>query len=96
MIVTDDIQAGLDQIKQNVGFYVGGMGAKSFNVHKDHIGRLGFPDAAQEIKDLFMSGKRDDAMAAVPNELADEISLVGPKERIRERFRHGRIAMSHH
>ena len=86
VIVTDDIQAGLDQIKQNVGFYVGGMGAKSINVHKDHIGRLGFADAAQEIQDLFMSGKRDDAMAAVPNELADEISLVGPKERIRERL----------
>ena len=86
VIISDDVDAALAQIKQNVGFYVGGMGAKSFNVHKDHIGRLGFADEAQKVQDLFMAGRRDEAMAAVPDELADEISLVGPKERIRERL----------
>ena len=86
VIVDDDLDRALGQIKQNVGFYVGGMGAKSFNVHKDHISRFGFADAAEEIQDLFMSGKRDQAIAAVPDELADEISLCGPKERIRERL----------
>ena len=86
VIVDDDVQRALDQIKQNVGFYVGGMGAKNFNVHKDHVVRMGFGDAAERIQELFFAGRRDEAMAAVPNELCDEIALVGPRERIRERL----------
>jgi F420-dependent oxidoreductase-like protein len=86
VIIDDDLDRALMQVKQNVGFYVGGMGAKSFNVHKDHISRMGFADAADEIQALFMGGKRDQAIAAVPDQLADEISLCGPKARIRERL----------
>ena len=86
VIIDDDVDRALSRIKQNVGFYVGGMGAKSFNVHKDHVTRLGFGEEADHIQELFMSGRRDEAMAAVPDQLADEISLVGPKERIRERL----------
>ena len=86
VIIDDDVQRALDQIKQNVGFYVGGMGAKSFNVHKDHVTRMGFGDAADRVQELFFAGRRDEAMAAVPNELCDEIALVGPKARIRERL----------
>lgn len=86
VIIDDDVDRALGQIKQTVGFYVGGMGAKSFNVHKDHISRFGFADAAEKIQDLFLAGHRDQAIAAVPDDLADEISLVGPKERIRERL----------
>lgn len=86
VIIDDDLDRALLQVKQQVGFYVGGMGAKSFNVHKDHVSRFGFAEAADEIQELFMSGKRDQAIAAVPDQLADEISLCGPKERIRERL----------
>ena len=86
VILDDDVDRALMQVKQQVGFYVGGMGAKSFNVHKDHISRFGFADAAEEIQSLFMSGQRDQAIEAVPDQLADEISLCGPKERIRERL----------
>lgn len=86
VILDDDVDRALAQIKQSVGFYVGGMGAKSFNVHKDHITRFGFGEAADRIQELFMSGQRDQAIAAVPDELADEISLVGSKTRIRERL----------
>ena len=86
VVIDDDVNKARAQIKQNVGFYVGGMGAKTFNVHKDHVGRMGYADAAQEIQDLFMSGKRDEAFAAVPDELVDEIALCGPKERILERL----------
>jgi len=84
VVIDDDIDKARTQIKQNVGFYVGGMGAKTFNVHKDHVGRMGYADAAQEIQDLFMSGKREEAFAAVPDELIDEIALCGPKARIKE------------
>ncbi len=86
VIIDDDVQRALNQIKQNVGFYVGGMGAKSFNVHKDHVTRMGFGEAADRVQELFFAGRRDAAIAAVPNELCDEIALVGPKERIRERL----------
>ncbi|MFV2089517.1 MAG: LLM class flavin-dependent oxidoreductase, partial [Pseudomonadales bacterium] len=86
VIIDDDLDRALMQVKQQVGFYVGGMGAKTFNVHKDHISRFGFADAANEIQDLFMSGKRDQAIAAVPDQLVDEISLCGSKDRIRDRL----------
>ena len=86
VIVDDDVQRAINQVKQNVGFYVGGMGAKTFNVHKDHVTRMGFGEAADRIQELFLSGRRDEAIAAVPDELCDEISLLGPRERIRERL----------
>ena len=86
VIIDDDVQGALNQIKRNVGFYVGGMGARSFNVHKDHVTRMGFGEAAERVQQLFFAGRRDEAMAAVPNELCDEIALVGPKARIRERL----------
>jgi len=86
VIIDDDVNRALMQVKQQVGFYVGGMGAKSFNVHKDHVSRFGFAEAADRIQALFLAGKRDQAIAAVPDQLADEISLVGPKERIRDRL----------
>lgn len=85
--VNDDLEAALAPIKQQVGFYAGGMGAKSYNLHKNHIARLGFADAAEEIQDLFMSGERMRAFEAVPDALADEISLSGSKARILERIK---------
>ena len=89
VVVDDDVDRARAQIKQSVGFYVGGMGgmgAKTFNVHKDHVVRMGFGDAADEIQNLFMAGRRDEAYAAVPDQLVDEIALCGPEARIRERL----------
>ena len=85
-MIDDDADKARSQVKQNVGFYIGGMGAKTFNVHKDHVSRMGFGDAANEVQDLFMAGKRDQAFAAVPDQLVDEIALCGPKARIKERL----------
>jgi F420-dependent oxidoreductase-like protein len=84
--VTDDIAAGLVPIKASLGFYIGGMGAKSRNFHKELMARMGYEAEAQKIQDLFFEGKRGEAIAAVPDAFADEISLVGPRERIRERL----------
>jgi F420-dependent oxidoreductase-like protein len=86
VVIDDDVDKARSQVKQNVGFYIGGMGAKTFNVHKDHVSRMGFGDAANEVQDLFMAGKRDQAFAAVPDQLVDEIALCGPKARIKERL----------
>jgi hypothetical protein len=73
-------------MKATLGFYIGGMGAKKRNFHKELMGRMGFESEAQKIQDLFMAGKRQEAVAAVPNEFADELTLTGPIERIRERL----------
>jgi alkanesulfonate monooxygenase SsuD/methylene tetrahydromethanopterin reductase-like flavin-dependent oxidoreductase (luciferase family) len=62
------------------------MGAKGQNYHTKLMARMGYEDAAYEIQDLFFAGKRDEAIQAVPDEFADEISIVGPPSRIRERL----------
>jgi F420-dependent oxidoreductase-like protein len=84
--VTDDVASGLLPIKAMLGFYIGGMGAKQRNFHMELMSRMGFEAAAHEIQDLFFEGKRQEAIAAVPDQFADEISLVGPTERVRERL----------
>ena len=86
VVINDDLDSALAQVKQQVGFYVGGMGAKSYNVHKDHVSRMGFEAEANKIQELFLAGKRDEAIAAVPDQLVDEISLCGPRGRIQERL----------
>ena len=84
--VCDDISEGLLPVRQNLAFYIGGMGAKKANFHTELMGRMGFAAEASQIQELFMSGKRDEAVMAVPETFADEISLVGPVGRIRERL----------
>lgn len=84
--VTDDVATGLWPVKAALGFYIGGMGAKGQNYHTKLMARMGFEEEAYRIQDLFFEGKRDEAIAAVPDEFADEISLVGPADRIRERL----------
>lgn len=86
VVVDDDVANALWAIKATLGFYIGGMGAKSRNFHTELMARMGFEDEAHKIQDLFFEGKRDEAIMAVPNDFADEISLVGPKERIAERL----------
>jgi F420-dependent oxidoreductase-like protein len=84
--VTDDISAGLMPMRAAIGFYIGGMGSKKRNFHKELMGRMGFAAEAEKIQELFMEGKRSEAFAAVPEQFVDELSLVGPVERIRERL----------
>ena len=84
--VDDDVSRALWPIKATLGFYIGGMGAKSRNFHTELMARMGYEEQAHRIQDLFFDGKRDEAIAAVPDAFADEISLVGPKERIAERL----------
>jgi alkanesulfonate monooxygenase SsuD/methylene tetrahydromethanopterin reductase-like flavin-dependent oxidoreductase (luciferase family) len=71
-------------MKPILGFYIGGMGAKDMNFHKDVFGRMGYEKEADEIQRLFFEGKRDEAIATVPSEMVAEISLVGPTAKIRD------------
>jgi F420-dependent oxidoreductase-like protein len=84
--VTDDVPAALMPVKATLGFYIGGMGSRKRNFHMELMSRMGFEAEAQRIQDLFFEGRRAEAVQAVPDAFADEISLVGPPERIRERL----------
>jgi F420-dependent oxidoreductase-like protein len=86
VIVGDDVKACLAQVKPQLAFYIGGMGARNKNFYNDLACRYGYEAEAKQIQDLFLSGKRDEATATVPDALADEVSLCGPKERIKERL----------
>jgi F420-dependent oxidoreductase-like protein len=86
VVVDDDVQAAIDIVKWYLAFYIGGMGAKSKNFHLDVVSRLGFGDEAEHVQELFLSGDREGAVKAVPDELCDGIALCGPMERIAERL----------
>jgi F420-dependent oxidoreductase-like protein len=84
--VTDDVATALRPLKTMLSFYIGGMGARKRNFHMELMSRMGFEAEARKIQDLFFADRREEAAAAVPDRFADEISLVGPKERIRDRL----------
>ena len=85
--VADDVKATLAKMKPEVALYVGGMGHKDKNFHKDIMVRMGYGDAADRIQELYLAHRKEEAIAAVPDEWVDLKALVGPVARIRERFR---------
>ncbi|WP_310719499.1 LLM class F420-dependent oxidoreductase [Streptomyces lydicus] len=85
-VVCDDVAEGLLPVKAMLGFYIGGMGAAAKNFHADLMARMGFAEDARRVQRLFLEGRREEAVRAVPDAFADEISLVGPRERIAERL----------
>jgi F420-dependent oxidoreductase-like protein len=84
--LTDDVAGTIARMKPRVALYVGGMGARDHNFHKDAMVRRGYADAAERIQELFLAGRRDEAIAAVPDEYVDEGGLIGSPERIAQRF----------
>jgi F420-dependent oxidoreductase-like protein len=87
VVLTDDVRAALQSLKPRVALYVGGMGHRSVNFHKRAMAERGYGEAADRIQELFLAGRKDEAVAAVPDEFVDESALVGPAARIRERYR---------
>jgi F420-dependent oxidoreductase-like protein len=73
-------------VKPRLALYVGGMGARGKNFYNELVRRYGYEDAAERIQNLYLSGKKDEAAAAVPDALVDEVALCGPRERIQERL----------
>jgi F420-dependent oxidoreductase-like protein len=82
----DDLEACRNEVKADMGFYIGGMGARDKNFYNDYTKLLGYEDAAVKIQDAFLAGRRKEAAALVPDELVDLTSLVGPPDRIRDRL----------
>jgi F420-dependent oxidoreductase-like protein len=86
VLVCDDPQDGIEQLKPYYAFYIGGMGSRERNFYNDIARRYGYEAEARRVQDLFLDGKQRDAAAAVPDRLVDDVSLVGPPERIRDRL----------
>ncbi|MET9607100.1 LLM class F420-dependent oxidoreductase [Streptomyces sp. NPDC006512] len=84
--VCEDVAEGLLPVKAMLGFYIGGMGHAARNFHADLMARMGYEEEARRIQELFLAGRKEEAVLAVPDAFADEISLVGPRERIAERL----------
>ena len=85
-IMGDNVDHCRAPIKASMALYIGGMGARDKNFYNDYAKKLGYEEAAVKIQDLYLAGKKDEAAAAVPDELVDAVHLVGPKERIKERL----------
>jgi F420-dependent oxidoreductase-like protein len=86
VVMGDDVEQCRVPIKHYLALYIGGMGAREKNFYNDYAKRLGYEEAAVKIQDLYLAGKKNDAAAAVPDRLVDEVALVGPAERIRDRL----------
>ncbi|MDJ0664520.1 MAG: LLM class F420-dependent oxidoreductase [Acidimicrobiia bacterium] len=85
-IVTDDLESARLQVKPILALYIGGMGAKGRNFYNDLACRYGYEEAATAIQDLYLSGKKMEAIQSVPDDLVDELSLIGTREMIRDRL----------
>src|SRR6476620_11143849 len=86
VFVTDDLAGARDSMRPFIALYVGGMGSRDKNFYNQIVQRYGFEDAARENQDLYLAGQRDEAMAAVPDELIDLVSLCGRADRVRGRL----------
>jgi F420-dependent oxidoreductase-like protein len=84
LIVSDDVDASIDALRPFYALYFGGMGAKGTNFHANVAIRMGYEREVDQIQELYLGGKKDEAGAAVPRELIEELSLVGPREKIRD------------
>ncbi len=84
LIITDDAEAAYDAVRPMYALYFGGMGAKGTNFHANVPIRMGYEKEVDQIQELYLSGKKQEAAAAVPTELIEKLTLIGPKDKIRE------------
>jgi F420-dependent oxidoreductase-like protein len=86
LAISDDIEAARNVMRPVLALYIGGMGSREKNFYNQIVQRYGFEDAAKEVQDLYLEGKKDEAAAALPDELIDKVALCGPPDRVRERL----------
>ena len=92
LAIYDDVEHARNFMRPYLALYIGGMGSREKNFYAKLVTRYGFGDAAREVQDLYLSGKQAEAMAAIPSELIDQISLCGPRDVVKERLDHYRDA----
>ncbi|HSS57799.1 MAG TPA: LLM class F420-dependent oxidoreductase [Solirubrobacteraceae bacterium] len=86
VMISDDVESARDAMRHYVALYVGGMGSRKQNFYNALVQRYGFEDAALRVQDLYLEGRKDEAAAALPGELIDTVTLVGPPDVVRERL----------
>jgi F420-dependent oxidoreductase-like protein len=86
VLITDDLASGRDAMRPYLALYIGGMGSRDQNFYNRLAIRYGFEEAAKTVQDLYLDGKREEAGAALPDELIDLVTLCGPREHVRERL----------
>jgi F420-dependent oxidoreductase-like protein len=86
VLISDDRDAARDAMRPVIALYVGGMGSREKNFYNQLVRRYGFEDAAREVQDLYLDGKKDEAAAALPAELIDAVALAGPRDAVRDRL----------
>jgi F420-dependent oxidoreductase-like protein len=86
MVPGDDVEAAADLLRPMLALYIGGMGAREAIFHADVFVRMGYEDLCRDIQKLYLDGRKDEAIARVPLRLVDDVALVGPVARIRERL----------
>ncbi|HEY2160185.1 MAG TPA: LLM class F420-dependent oxidoreductase [Solirubrobacteraceae bacterium] len=84
--ISDDLDQARDLMRPGLALYVGGMGSREQNFYKRVVQRYGFEDEANEIQELYLAGKKDEAAAAIPTRLIDTVTLCGPPDAVRERL----------
>ena len=84
--IDDDLDRARDAVRPLLALYVGGMGSRERNFYNAMVRRYGFEEAADEVQELYLAGKRDEAAAALPGELIDQLTLCGPREVVSERL----------
>ena len=84
VIIHDDVEQAADFLRPMYALYFGGMGARGANFHHDVAVRLGYEAEAKKIQDLYLDGKKDEAAAAIPTALVEDLALIGPEDKIRD------------
>jgi F420-dependent oxidoreductase-like protein len=84
--IDDDLERARDFMRPFAALYVGGMGSREKNFYNALVTRYGFGDAAREVQDLYLDGKQGEAMAALPADLIDAVTVCGPEDRVRDRL----------
>jgi F420-dependent oxidoreductase-like protein len=83
LIVDDDVERAADALRPMYALYFGGMGARSANFHANVPVRMGYGAAVERIQELYLGGRKEEAAAAVPTALIEELALIGPADKIR-------------
>jgi alkanesulfonate monooxygenase SsuD/methylene tetrahydromethanopterin reductase-like flavin-dependent oxidoreductase (luciferase family) len=84
VIIHDDVEEAANFLRPMYALYFGGMGARGRNFHHDVAVRLGYEAEAKKVQDLYLDGKKDEAAAAIPTRLVEDLALIGPEDKIRD------------
>jgi F420-dependent oxidoreductase-like protein len=84
VVIDADVEAAADRIRPMLALYMGGMGARDTNFHFDVFARMGYEDVAVNVQELYLAGKKAEAIASIPTALCEEVALIGPPEKIRD------------